>query len=256
MQTIFQCVTQNAWLLAFVGAHFVYYALPAWAVLAVRLGARRVRKGELLLLVSFLICVGLEIIQLATNGKRAFGTGSIWGYARYFGALAPLLWVWAAVLLAFLWQLGTGCGRFALRLGVIAVVAWVFHEQCYGFFAEQFTCSAGEDAWVAAKRVAPIIKADYKGPKRTAVRYTGIDYFTAARPLVYSQIGAAAWEVRGASEGVRHGFRPWVKEDYLFLRVGEGYFGKTKFLGSEYDFVAKVNGICCEWWLLRRKGRW
>lgn len=254
MMWLFKTLTQNAWLLAFIGAHFIFFSVPAWGVIAARIGLRRIRRGELLLLSCFVLCVGVEIFQLVMNGRRAFGTGSLWGYARYFGAIGPLLWVWAAVGLALVWRLGRGYWRLAIRAGVVLGLMWLFYGQTFCYLRDECTCSGGADAWVAAKRVAPIIKADYKGPKTNAhPGYTGIDYFTAARPIVFSNIGAAAWEVRGACEGVRHGFRHWVKEDYLFVRVGEGYYGKLQFSGADYDFVTKVDGLFCEWVLLRRK---
>ena len=256
MTALFEILTQNRWLLALAGAHFVLYAIPAWGIVAWRAVRRRLTGAEAVVLVSFAGCVVLEIIQLSLNARKLFGTGSLWGYARYFGSLAPLLWIWVAAALAALWRLGHKRVRLAARVAVVAALGYLFYGQNLCYFRDQAEMGPGEDAWVAARKIAPVIKRDYKGPpRRPRFRHTGVEYFSARRPVVFSNIGAAAWEVRGACEGPRPGKYPY-REDYLFMRVGEGYNGKTTFKKSDYDFVAQVDGIFSEWVLLRRKRMW
>ena len=76
----------------------------------------------------------------------------------------------------------------------------------------------GALALVAARRITPVILADYKGPRRQSeTRRTLAEYFTSRRPVVFGDFSAAAWMVRGQSEGALQGrgLCPY-DEDYIF----------------------------------------
>jgi len=105
--------------LACVGAHYLYFALPAWIVLAVRLSLRRLSRLEGLCFAIFSLFVVLEIVQLSVD--RSFLRRELWGLARYFGVFAPFLWLWTAKAAADIWC--APVRRRAVRLALRATVA-------------------------------------------------------------------------------------------------------------------------------------
>ena len=259
IEWIMKTFTGTPLAIVLVGAYFVVFAPFAWLGLGGRLFSGRFKRGEWIVLVVFVLCVALEWIQYATKGRiGAFAPltqGDTWGLVRYFGTFAPLLWLWLAWLLSRVWKCGQGKIRLVVRMLIVGTLGWLGYSQCFSYFKDQMTASNAEDVWLAAKRVAPIIKADYKGPARRTKWKNWGEYHSLNRPAVFGGWGAAAWEVRGSSESPNRGVWPGF-EDYLFVRVGEGYYGKTKFEAKKYDYVAKVNGLFAEWVLLRRKGAW
>ena len=253
MAWLFSVLTGEPWLLAFVGAHFILYSIPAWGIVLGRLATLRLRGREALVLAVFVGSLALEIFQLCAERGESFTRRELWGLGRYFGAMAPLLWLWLAAGLGWLWGRFRGAAAWLVRLAVVAGLGYLFVAQTatmlYDFHVDKE--DSGVDAWAAAKAVAPIIRQDYKGPARGTFRKTPGEYHSSRRPVVFSQWEAAAWEVRGASEGPNRRFPG--KEDYVFARVGEGYYGKTDFSSKEYEPVARVEGTSYYWVLLRRR---
>ena len=84
--------------LAIFGAHFLYFALFAWAVVAVRAIRLRMGRAELVVFAVFTSFIVVEAVQLAVDGS--FFRHETWGLPRYFGVFAPLLWLWLAKGLA------------------------------------------------------------------------------------------------------------------------------------------------------------
>lgn len=239
----------------FAGAHFMVYALGAWAVLAVCCARRRMTRKGVLLVALFAGLVAAECLQLWVDGYfRREGT---WGLARYVGTFAPLLWIWLAFGLAALWRMPGGrAARIARRACVAAFLGWVAVSQGICGIHGLYTEGARPDVALAASKIARVIRADYAGPARQTRpnRELG-DYFTTRRPVVFSDLGAAAWAVRGQSEGAVAGLGicPYP-DDYLFIRVGTGY-GKIETVDeSKYDYVGSVSGTGTLWRLFRRKG--
>lgn len=241
--------------MALAGAHFILYALPAWVVAVVRLATRRTGKGELLLFALFVGALSLEILQLSVDGFQ-FSGDDTWGLPRYFGVFAPLLWIWAALVLSRVWCMFQGWRRIALRGAVVVALAWVLVSQNVMALRRFYGSGARHDAVVAARRIAPVIRADYKGPKRQTVRKTTLaEYFSSKRPVVFGDFAAAAWMVRGQSEGALQGrgLCPY-ESDYLFVRVGSGYGGQNVIDSSKYSYVRSVRGgLGAEWRLFRRR---
>jgi len=255
MQEVIRNITHSPLWMALVGAHFVVYALPAWIVAFIRLMTRRTGKGERILFVFFTGALSLEVMQLSIDGFRFFGEET-WGLPRYFGVFAPLLWIWVAFILSSAWQMFSGWRRIVLRGLILAGLAWVLISQNILTLRRFYGYGARHDAIVAAQRIAPVIRSDYKGPMRQSVRKTTLaEYFSNRRPVVFGDFAAAAWMVRGQSEGALQGRGLCPYEcDYLFVRVGSGYGGQNVVDSSKYSYVRSVRGgLGTEWRLFRRR---
>ncbi len=236
-----------------VGAHFLLYALLAWIMIAVCCAQRNMTREKWLLLSFFMGYVALECLQLGFDGYfRRQGT---MGLARYIGVFSPLLWVWAAWALIQLWYVkGGATWKWSCRLAVVVSVGWVLLSEEIGGVKSLYNDGVRLDVERAAANVVPIIKADYAGPMRQAESNKVLgDYFSTRRPVVFSDIAAAAWALRGQSEGAVQdsGLCPYPP-DYLFFRLVNGY-GRTADM-RKYDIVTAVPGIGTQWLLLRRKG--
>lgn len=246
--------TSPLWI-ALAGAHYLPYVVAAFVVVAVGVARRQMNVRELCVLAIFAGAIALEMVQLCSEGFSFFGENT-WGVPRYFGVFAPLAWIWAALGLSFLWDRWKGAARWCVRIAVVGALAWLFASQCVATLRTLYVGGARHDAVVAAQRIAPAIRADYRGPRRQAEqKRTLAEYFTTRRPVVFGDFAAAAWMVRGQSEGALQGkgLCPY-KNDYLFVRVGTGYAGKTSVDPREYEYVKSVRGgLNAEWRLFRRK---
>ena len=241
--------------LALAGSHYLCYSLPAWCVLIVRAVSGRFSRREWGLFFVFVGCVGLEVLQLAVDGFKFFGEDT-WGVPRYFGVFAPLLWLWAAYALSEMWSCAAGWRRIALRCGILLALLWIVATQDVDGLHAIYRKGARHDAVVAAERVAGIIRRDYAGPKRQKEAKPQMhEYFTTRRPVVFGDFAAAAWMVRGQSEGAIQGKgRCPYPDDYLFVRVGSGYGSIETIDARQYDYVRSVpGGLGTEWRLFRRK---
>lgn len=248
---------ENPWVSAFTMAHYMYYAFFAWAVILFRLFTRRFSRSEYLLLAIFLLGIALQILQLTFEGGKykPFSQMDSSSDQRYFGALAICLWAWAAVGLAELCRLKGAFGAVFKALS-IAAVATVLCVETIPYMKNMYVFGFGRDAMVAAERIAPKIRADYAGPSRHAhIKYSLKEYYTANRPVVFSNFGAAAWAVRGQAEGPNWGIYPYAP-DYLFMNMTRGGYaqGGRRFNPDDFDFVAETRGTVCRWKLFRRKG--
>jgi hypothetical protein len=251
--------------LALFGAHFLYFALFAWAVVAVRAVRRRMGRAELVVFAVFTAFILLEAVQLAVDGS--FFAREAWGLPRYFGVFAPLLWLWLAKGLADLWTLkAPRAAAYALRAAIVLALAYVFAGENVWPVSDELLHGNGREALTAARNIAPVIRADYKGPRRQrkAVRQANNEYFQSRRPVVFGSFGAAAWAVRGQSEGAiqtvtRRGLSgkslcPYPP-DYVFLclgREGESDF-EVDLDEKKFAFVGGVRGMKTVWGLFRRK---
>ena len=259
VQTVMSFAAGTPIAIILIGAYYVLFSPISWGALVGRICARKFTRGEIVAIAFFAVCVVLEWIEYSTKGRLSGALsltgGETWGLVRYFGTFAPILWLWLAWLLAKLWSVRARWPRYVLRLLVIGALGYVVWFENIAYFHDQMTFSNAEDVWTAAKAVAPIIKADYKGPAKRRFWPSWGEYHGVNRPCVFGGWGAAAWEAGGSSEGANRKDYPG-KEDYLFVRAGEGYYGQTKFEHKKYKIVAKVDGVFGEWYLLRRKGAW
>lgn len=242
--------------LAVAGSHFLCYSLPAWCVLLVRAVSGRFSRREWALFALFAGFLVLEFVQLAVDGFKFLGDETL-GVPRYFGVFAPLLWIWAAYALSEMWGwCKTLWRRIALRCGIVAALVWVVATQDINGLYALYRKGARWDAAVAAERVSWVIRRDYAGPRRQGtVRREMHEYFTTRRPVVFGDFSAAAWKIRGQSEGAIQGEgRCPYPDDYLFVRVGSGY-GKIETIDArQYDYVTSIRGgLDTEWRLFRRK---
>ncbi len=250
----------SPWFMAFFWAHFPYFALLAFGYFAYRIIRRRATHREIMLMGIFLMTIAAEVVMLSLGNHRSicqFGQIDRYGLSRYFGTFAPLLWVFLAGLLSKAWfaVVHSLFARWAVRSLVVLFLGAVFFLINVGNRTESYGHSAGVDAVVAAQRVAPIIKNDYAGPRMYPdFKYQLSEYFTARRPVVFSYFGAPAWVIGGQSEGANHGNYPYP-DDYLFIRVGQGYRGMTERIDQKiYEYVATVHGNGTIWRLFRRRG--
>ncbi len=248
--------TSPAWV-AVVSAHYIVYSLPAWAVVAWRCARLRFSRREIAVLAIFLGALAMEAAQLAAEGFEFGKRGATWGLPRYFGVFAPLLWLWTAHLLAVLWGRFKGVRGVAVRIAVLAALGWILAMQNILPLEKYYNGGARKDAVGAARRAARVIRWDYAGParqERTIPAHS--EYITTRRPVVFGDFAAAAWFVRGQSEGALQGYGMCPYEcDYLFFRVGTGYGGVAAPDTSNFDFVCKIpGGLGAEWRLFRRKG--
>ena len=256
MQELMRHIAHSPFWMAFVGAHFIVYSVPAWAIVFVRFAKGRMGRGERVLFAMLAGALLLEAVQLFADGF-SFSGDNTWGIPRYFGVFAPLLWIWAAFALSRAWCAGNGGpARIAVRCAIVVGIAWVLVFQNVSALRGFYCSGARHDAVVAARRIAPVIQADYKGPARQAVRKTTLaEYCSTRRPVVFGDFSAAAWMVRGQSEGALQGkgLCPY-EDDYLFIRVGSGYGGQNVIDSWKYDYVCSVRGgLGTEWRLFRRK---
>ena len=259
MESLLNTFMGNPLGLALAGAHYLHFALPAWVVLVARMLRRRLSRLEWIVFAIFSTLIVLEAIELSVDGS--FLHHELWGVARYFGVFAPLLWLWAAKAAADIWfaPVGSRAVRVALR---VAVAAGLLYVAVFGnvlSIADVLANGSGREAMAAARNVAPKIRADYAGPARQGVvRRVGNEYFTARRPVVFGPFAAAAWAVRGQSEGAIENMTPSrcpYRPDYLFVCLGRR--GQTDFTvdidEKLYDYVTGVPGKKTVWGLFRRK---
>lgn len=274
MTWLIQISRVNPLALAFLGAHFVVYATLAWLVLGVRLCAGRMKAREYVLLVVWLGLIGLELVQLAGDG-RGLIKGETWGLPRYFGVFAPLLWIWLARLCALLWrkdEMGKVAGLlrkcrlpegFVSRLHlmtralVVAALAWVFWGVARPDLKASAESPVRRDVVSAAYQARQFIQSDYTGPRKHETFKPSVkEYYNDRRPVVFSDFGYAAWLLRTQSEGADTGtgLCPYTN-DYLYVRMQTGY-GKMKSVSLlEYDYVTNFTSrVGCKWGLFRRKG--
>lgn len=242
---------------ALVHSHYLYYAVFAYAVLFVRVALRQVTRREGLLACCFFLGIALEILQLSFDSgqKINFLAMETASFQRYFGCMAPLLWVWGAYgifrIFAVSGRIGVG-----LKTLVLAGLLFVVVGDSAPFFYEFYTRGFGEDALVAAQRISKVIRKDYAGERRQKdMKYSVKEYFTANRPVVFSNFGLAALMVNGQAEGPNHGIYPYPP-DYLFYNMTCGGYAQNRkrFKPDDYEFVYETRGRICRWVLFRRKG--
>lgn len=253
-------MSENPWSMAFLWAHFLPYILLAGGVVLIRGVRLRLSRKELGLVGIFLSCIFAEIIMLCYGNKMFIGSFSRidkYGLDRYFGTFSPFAWIFTAYLLARAWFVKTQ--RVILRglaRGIIILfLGFILFEVSIHNFMKHYRVSGGRDAMEAARRIAPVIRKDYSGPDRYPnFQYQRNEYFTSRRPVVFSYFGAAAWLTGGQSEGANLDNYPYP-EDYLFIRVGQGYKQMTERIDpTKYEYMASVRGTYCLWRLFRRKG--
>lgn len=258
MDFIFDCFMGTPATQATVGAHYLPFALVAWIALIARIIAGRFTWREWLLFGTFMVALGLETLQL-TADRSDFFNGDTWGLPRYFGVFAPLLWIWTAWALTSVWNaFKNPYAKWTLRVLAIGALGWVLIVQNIMAISDVYRIGSYPDAQIAAKRIAKVIQEDYTGPERQEKprRVMG-EYITTRRPVVFSDFAAAAWEVRGQSEGAIQstGICPYP-DDYLFIRVGSGYGNIERVDSKLYDYVTTVQGqeeLGTKWRLFRRK---
>jgi len=241
---------QNAFGVALLGAHFIFYAAPAWLVLTGRLCSLKMKPRERILAGAWLLCLALEFVQFSYS--RGNDLSDVWGLPRYVGTFAPLLWAWLAGALAFAWK-----RHWVGKLLVVTAAAALVWGITVPEYRRAFDQPTRADVESAATRIERTIRHDYAGPRRQGeVRPTANDYITANRPVVFSEFGYAAWLLRGQSEGAipGKGASPYP-DDYLFFRTATGYAGRKAVDPRQYDFVKKIrSALGYEWQLYRRKG--
>lgn len=245
-----------SWYYAFFGIHYLPFVIPAAVVLLARIVLGKVTKAELLVLGLVLLSLLAEALQLTlTNEQYKRGDEVLTvTWERYFGVLAPILWLWTAHGLVALWTVARRpLVRWGVRLVLVAALGWSVVSGIV-YLVKEYRVGAGEDARVAAEAIAPVIKADYKGPARYEnFAYQLHEYYTARRPVVVSFWGCAGWAVRGQSQGVAPGYPN--REDYLFARVDSRYrrgLGRELELDPTLRFVREVQGTRFAWRLYRR----
>lgn len=279
MESLFDFCLGRPLGVALFGAHYLYFALAAWAVVLVRalvavlaafvprLAARRnlrMRPAEWVVLSVFALFLALEILQLAVD--RSFLDRELWGLPRYFGVFAPFLWIWLAKLLADLWSLDLPrAGRALLRAAIVAVLGYVLVAENVLPLKDELLYGNAREAMTAARNIAPTIRSDYKGPRTQAKAVRTLrEYYQPCRPVVFGNFAAAAWAVRGQSEGAEQTVssrgltgksRCPYPPDYVFLclgREGERDF-EVDLDETKFEFVKGVRGMKTVWGLFRRK---
>lgn len=246
----------NPWSVSLVIAYFIWYAVPAYLVIAGKVCALRFTRKEALLLAIFLTLVFAEVFQLKMQTHDiSFAQRALWGLPRYFSAFGPFLWLWAAWLIARATLIRRRGFRNAALVLAGLFVAYVLGNECIRYFAFQCRYSDGVDALVAAENVAPVIRRDYAGPKKfDKIPYNPWEYYTARRPVVFGNFGAAAWAARGQSEGANIGIYP-MPPDYVMMNADKkGYNGGVNLNPEEFEPLAETSGTTCRWILFRRKG--
>lgn len=250
--------------LALFGAHYLYFALLAWALLCLRIGLRRMSRAEWLAFAVFATFLVLEAVQLAVD--TSFFKHELWGLPRYFGVFGPLVWLWLAKGLSDAWSLPENPKvRWTVRALIVCALGYVFVCENVAQVSKALLHGNGREAMVAAQNIAPTIRADYKGPRRQAeATYVGNEYFQPVRPVVFGNFAAAAWAVRGQSEGANQTItsrglcgksRCPYAPDYVFLclgREGDKDF-EVDLDETKYEFVKGVKGMKTVWGLFRRK---
>lgn len=222
---------------------FLPYALVAWGVIVVRIATHRFQRVEWLLLALLLGHHLLEVAQLIA------GDGELRHLPdRYFGPVAPLLWLWTAYGLVWLWQWRKDGWRWLFRLLVIAFLLEVAGYEGGKKLVKEYRRGAARDALVAGEAMAPLIRADYQGPARHSMfRYVSHEYYTSRRPVVLGPYAAAAWAVRGHGDLTDFGYP--LPEDYRAERVDDHFKEPSPI---HYRFVGEVFGTRYPWRLYRR----
>lgn len=253
MRYIFEYAQGHSVAMMLLGAHYVVYSVFAWGLVLLRALTGRFSKAEWTLLAVFGVALLLEWIELLVDGFD-FGSVRAYGLPRYFGTFAPLLWIWAAKVAADLWNAFSRCAWvLTVRIGLVLVLAWMLIDLSVLQLCTAKTDSARCDVECAARAIAPVIRADYAGPARQAHANRVLsDYYSTRRPVVFSDMSAAAWMVRGQSEGAAQRGCPYP-DDYLFIRVGSGYRNLERIDPKVYDYVCSVKGCGTVWRLFRRK---
>lgn len=222
---------------------FLPYALVAWGVIVMRIATHRFQRVEWLLLALLLGHHLLEVVQLVA------GDGELQHLPdRYFGPVAPLLWLWTAYGLVWLWQWRKDGWRWFFRLLAIAFLLEVAGYEGGKKFVKEYRRGAARDALVAGEAMAPLIRADYQGPARhSTFRYVSREYYTSRRPVVLGPYAAAAWAVRGYGD-LTYFVYPLPK-DCRAERVNDHFKEPFPFLNR---LVVKIFETCYPWHLCRR----
>jgi len=242
---------------ALFGAHFIVYAVVAWATLVPRFFAAKMKSRELALLEAWLLLLLLELLQVAYHGGSVT-SGSTLGLPRYFGVFAPILWLWLAWALARLWDFKLRANNFvrwAPKAAVVAIVAILFSTCFVRELQVVYSRLTPKDVVSAATGISRIIARDYAGPRRqTESRRTIEEYFTDRRPVVFSDYGYAARLLHGQSEGPlpNTGACPYP-DDYLFFRQRTGYGDVKQVDPNVYDHVTDVKTSLGQIWRLYRR---
>lgn len=227
----------------FLGGLFTPYALVAWTVVAARIATGHFRRVEWLILALLMGHHTLEIAQLVA------GDGTLRHLPdRYFAPVAPLLWIWTAYGLVWLWHWRETRWRWLVRAGVAGLMLEVAGWELTTRLSREYRQGAARDAMVAANAMAPLLREDYRGPARHAhFPYVTREYYTSRRPVVLGAYAAAAWAVRG--HGALSDFGYPLPEDYVAERV-DGAFREPP--AKHYRLIGEVRGTRYPWRLYRR----
>lgn len=248
------CLMNHPWSLILLGSQFTPFAVAAYvaiACLALRSKLGFLRLG---LLAVFGVFMMLEYMQLSSTGRSFAAGADVSGYPRYFGALAPLLWIFAACGAAYFWTHSNPNVNVLGRVALVAALGWVVFKANLGQIIDYKTKIQSHDTEVAVAQLAPKILEDYLGPREQhEFKRSPNEYYTGLRPVVSCPFGAAGWAVRGDHCRVTGAKCPY-REDYLCFPLGSRYAGITNIDVRIYKYITSVpGGLGTQWMLFRRR---
>jgi len=240
--------------LALLGAYFIPFAMVAYAVVACRMMSLKARRAELCLFMLFVVLVAVEYVQLASTGRSFASNADCFGLSRYFGVLAPFLWIFAAKGAAFLWSHPHMAVSRVGKVVLIVALGFLVWKENITEVVNYKTKLNAHDTEVAVANLAPIILDDYTGPIRQRdFKRSHNEYFTGLRPVVACPFGAAGWAVRG-DHCQTTGMESPYPEDYLCYPLGSSFAGITNIDVRVYKYIASVpGGLGTKWMLFRRR---
>lgn len=229
---------------------FGLYIGVAYVAIIYRIVTRRFTKAEWVLLAILVLHHALEVFQLWVGDNFTIKQLP----NRYFQSIAPLAWGWTAYGLIWLWKWRKDVWGVLAKLVVIGLVAEVIGYECIRKVSHEYRKGTGRDGIVAAKKMAPYILEDYKGPARHEnFPYMTREYYTSRRPVIKGDFGRAlvAWTVRGQN-ALPMGPYP-LKEDYFVRRLDRYHEEYPELPESQYEVMTEVQGLRYKWRLYRRK---
>lgn len=192
---------------------YPYFGIAALVVIIWRVAAGRWTKAEAIILVCLLFHTVGQIVQVAV------GDGKLDMSRRYFLPASPLLFVWTAYGINFIfrryWRIFCIYRKY-LTAVVVMLVILLFYDgfapTLKGIYSER---KRGES--VLVEKAVIIIQNDYHGVCRDNVPVDKLIYHSPYRPVVWSEFPSIGFRAGGRSEPSPFGEIP----DYWVLRAGD-----------------------------------
>lgn len=192
---------------------YPYFAIPALAVICYRIHRRLWTRGETFLLVFVLAHALLQILQIVV------GTHILYISRRYLLPCAPLLFGWCAWgIWTFSVWFRNRCGERgrAALIAVCSVLAVLLVADSLAPTLKRHLSGEKSREREIVETVAPVLREDYRGTRRSVPVRDSERYISGFRPVVVSDYPSLGYWSGGTH--AEKGKRPY---DYWLVEAGE-----------------------------------